>query len=188
MEKIHVKTAVIIALIATVLGSLVAPSLVTAQTGIMAGTASGVFSKIHGDDPVLLSTLMEPIMSINLPFIGQSLYYKVECDGYLSSGEAVCRFAIGADSPNEDPYTWRYYGDTGVDTHTNMGIHTERVYRLGPGAHSFHFLGMIYGEGVYPHALVNRMSLTVTVYTHGSLEEPVAEFEADIDSAKPHEP
>jgi hypothetical protein len=186
MEKIHVKTAVIIALIATVFGSLVVPSLVTARTGIMVQTASAVFSKVNGIYWVPLSTKWDPVMSIDLPFIGSSLYYKVECDGYLYLCNSTCGFAIGVDSPEVDPSTYRFYGYPNIEHLT--GIHTERVYYLGPGAHSFYFLGRIIGLGVAYDAECCYISLTVTVFTHGSLEEPVAEFEADVDLTKLYEP
>jgi hypothetical protein len=189
MEKIQVKTAVIIALLATVFGSLVVSSIVTARTGIMAGTSSAVFSKAHGTDWVYLSFGdLLPIMEIELPYIGSWLYYKVECDGYLISDTALCAFAIAKDIPSyADASTFRFYGDVTKYGYAT-GIHTERVYYLGPADHSFYFLGSILMIGPEPEAVCNYMSITVTVYTHGNLEEPYAEYEINLDSAKLYEP
>ena len=134
----------------------------------------------------LIIVLVWPL-SIDLPYIGKSRYYKVECDGSLWADHAACKFAIGVDTPVADPNTWREYGDDYIDD-LKTGIHTERVYYLGPGAHSFHFLGRIYDGGPFPYAVCCYMTITVTVYTHGILEKPASESEDNIYLAEASKP
>ncbi|UCC33676.1 MAG: hypothetical protein JSW53_01345 [Candidatus Bathyarchaeota archaeon] len=125
------------------------------------------------------------ILSLSLPPIPIDAYYQVICDGYAGIDDCQIRIGIGVDAPIEDESTRRFYGDSsnaeGFDGH---GIHTDRVYFLEPGKHTFYFLGVITSttDPEY-YADLNYMTITVVVYTDGSVTQlnSMTESELSID-------
>jgi hypothetical protein len=96
------------------------------------------------------------------------LYYHVVCDGYAFVSDSAAVIAIGVDSATIDGSTLRLYGASGV---LQTGLHTERVYQLGAGSHTFQFRGTKQlNTGLVN---VNYHTITVTVYTDGGLTDPI---------------
>jgi hypothetical protein len=161
---------------AAIVASAVALEIVLLAIGVTArgpgpaGTGtyqSGVFYKVYGYGSwIELSASWKTLMSISLPNIPVSAYYHVVCDGYAYINSSYVQIAMGADNATEDPSTRRFYGEwEGI---TLTGIHTERVYNLGPGAHTFYFIGKIY-SGYIADSRVNYHTITVTIFTDGSM-------------------
>ena len=137
-----------------------------------AGTyQTGVFAKTYGSGTFIeLSSSYQTLISMSLPNVPITAYYYVVCDGYANINGSP-EFAIGVDSTAEDASTRRFYTNT-------TGIHTERVYKLGPGAHSFYFIGRMYmGQG---SAKVNYHTITVTIFTDGSLTQLAGTADAGL--------
>ena len=142
-------------------------SALQAQGGI---TESAVFAEVYGYGSwMTLNGTFDTLLSVTTPNIPLSGYYHVVCDGYVSiEASAQVEIAIGVNSPTEDASTRRFYKTYGHVTLDFLltGIHTERVYYLGPGSHTFYFLGLSSGT-----SRVNYHTITVTFFTHGGLTE-----------------
>jgi len=152
---------VVVALIGAVLASLaITVGYVSAPNPMY---ASAIWSKSYGYGAWIEPTGWTTLLSITLPSF-PSLYYHVSCDGYAYLQDGVeLEIAIGVDSPTEDASTRRFYGVGEMYT----GLHTERVFKLGAGSHTFYFLATRYAGTGVPR--INYMTITVTVYTDGGL-------------------
>ena len=103
-------------------------------------------------------------------------YYHVVCDGYahISTDDTVIAIWTNADSTEIDWNTIRFYRRVEY-----TGIHTERVYYLGPGSHTFYFVGDRYwGTG---EERINYYTITVTVYTDGQSTVAGGTVETGVD-------
>ena len=161
------------AILIVVLTVVSAVGLTLAQRGpnIAAGTYQcGVFSKSYGFGTwlYLSNTSWTTILSLSLPNVPISAYYHVVCDGHATVLNAMAEVAIGVDTTAEDTSTRRFYSYTDIGWNM-VGIHTERVYHLAAGSHTFNFLGTILNGPVsYGYVSVNYHTITVTVFTDGS--------------------
>ena len=96
----------------------------------------------------------------------------VDVDGYAGIFDCELEIAIGIDDfINEDVSTRRYAGFPNgfFDTH---GLHSSRLYLLGPGSHTIYFLAQI-TENVGPEsyfARANYMSITALVFGGGGIQ------------------
>lgn len=160
-----------IILVAVTLVTLAFANFAVASTSSGTGTyRSMVFAKVNtGLKELEIEGSWEVLLSISLPDVPISAYYHVVCDGYsyINSSDGI-RVAISVDGNTYDERTFRaYWTFTTEDGGTN--IHTELLYYLDPGSHTFDFLGdrMGLGPGL---CRVNFHSITVTVYSDGSLE------------------
>lgn len=161
------KKVVAVALIGIALASFAIAGFASALTS-KGAKQSGVFAKVYGSGAWIdLTTEWQTLLSITLPNIPMSVYYYVVCDGYAALQEegTEIEIAIGVDSATEDGSTLRFYG---FYWYGATGIHTERLYYLGPGSHTFYFLGRKFTAGA---AAVNYHTITVIVFTDGSLIE-----------------
>ena len=132
--------------------------------GIAAGTyQTGVFSKVYGTGGYILlyqAPIWTIVASLKLPNVPVTAYYHVVCDGQAWAGNEF-EIAIGFDYLTYDSATRRLY------TEDAQGIHTERVYKLGPGAHTFHFKGR--KNPTSGDVAIDYQIITVTVFTDGSV-------------------
>ena len=170
------KGIIIVALIGIVLASLGVGAY--AVTSSYRGNYwSAVYSKSYGfGSTISLTSSWRTILSITLPSLPSGLYYHVVCDGYAAIGDSQIQIAIGVDSTTEDTSTRRFYGS--LDTTILTGLHTERLYQLGAGSHTFYFLGRKYSS--YGYANTNYHTITVTVYTDGGLTSPTYSSTFDV--------
>jgi hypothetical protein len=104
------------------------------------------------------------MLSITVPNVGYSAWWNVVCDGYTYLSGADLGIGIGVDSTTIDTTTYRFYGyPTAANTQLYSGIHSEELYYLGAGAHTFHFLGnRNSGTGT---CRVMYFKITVTFFT-----------------------
>lgn len=142
---------------------------------------TGVFAKVYGrGDWIYLGTIgaRETLLSLGLPSVPISAYYHVVCDGhaFIAGDGSELEIAIGVDSTITDPSTYRYY-QCYESMRVFTGVHTERVYYLDPGAHTFHFLGVLMdGSSVS----INYHTITATVFSDGSLIDLAETTEAGV--------
>lgn len=167
MDNDRRKKVFALLLVGAVLASVAVANFASALNAQGGLTESAVFAKVYGfGNWIDLDGSVQTLLSITLPDIPMSGYYHVMADGYvLVIDQAQASFALGVDSPTEDVSTRRSYqtSPNGITT----GVHTERVYHLGPGAHTFYFLATC----INGLATVNYHTITVTFYTYGSLTE-----------------
>jgi hypothetical protein len=132
-----------------------------------AGTyQSGVFGKYYGSGSFIqLSTSWQTLISLSLPNIPVTVYYYVVCDGHAACNGDEIEIAIGVDGVTVDTSTRRFYDATVT------GIHTERLYSLGPGLHTFYFRARVYVDSTGVSS-VNYHTITAAIFTDGSVISP----------------
>ena len=168
--------------------ALIGITLVSFLAAVRAGTGTyqtGVFCKVYGYGTwirVDTKTSWVEIMNITLPNIPVSAYYHVSCDGYAALNyKPSLKIAISVNSiptGSDDGTTRRFYEYPEVISATT-GIHTERVYHLAPGSHTFHFIGTLHVMPTSAHANINYMSMTVVVFSDGALSESLGTMDGN---------
>ncbi len=107
-------------------------------------------------------------LTVDLPEI-RPVYVDVDGHGFMNDCELV--IAIGIDDfIIGDESTRRFYSFPNGDLDTS-GIHSSRLYLLGPGSHTIYFLAQINkvgGTGYYVD--LNYMSITALVFGGGGIQ------------------
>jgi hypothetical protein len=154
------------ALMALFLASVAVASFASASNS---NTAAGTYltfamQKSYGYGPwINLLSGWTTLISITTPNVGYAAWYQVSCDGYANvyTGNEA-EIAIGVDSTAETASTRRFYEATGV-SYFETGLHTEKMFYLGAGTHTFYFLARRYtGTGT---VTTNYHTITVTFFT-----------------------
>jgi len=173
------KRIVAVALIGAALASFAVAGFSLAASSSAGQYKTGGFAKVYGyGEWIRLEVVGEwhTLLSLSLPNVPINAYYHVVCDGWSNTHNGELKIAIGVDSTTEDESTRRFYQHT--DPNLLVGIHTERVYYLAAGRHTFYFIGSKVGGGGNPS--INYHTITVTIFTDGSLVELAGTAESDI--------
>jgi len=181
LESSRRKRIVAVALIGAALVSFALAGFSLAASSSAGQYKTGVFAKVYGFGEWITITLeWQTLLSLELPYVPTSAYYHVVCDGFVNTHNGELEIAIGVDSLTHDESTRRfYYGDLEpISREMLTGMHTERVYYLDPGQHAFYFLGRNTGGSGVPR--VNYHTITVTVFTDGSLVELTGTAEGNV--------
>jgi hypothetical protein len=157
----------------TVLASVAIGGFAYASSNNAAGTGTAqayVWSKTESNFQTVTVRFSSfaSILSVATFNVPISAYYHVVCDGYTFITGNVLGIAIGTDSLTPDLSTYRFYGINGNSNQTYGGIHTEKVYYLPKGVHTFYFLATKF-SGTGPDCGVAYLSMTVTLFTDGSI-------------------
>jgi len=179
LESSRRKRIVAVALIGAALTSFAVAGFSLAASSSAGQYKTGVFAKVYDfGDWIYVdnTTYWEELISISLPNVPVNAYYYVVCDGYAAMQNSACLWiAISVDGipeGDDDGTTSRFYRYPDMPS-VYTGIHTERLYYLDAGPHTFHFIAKLYW--VYPggEALINYHTITVVVFTDGGLIELV---------------
>jgi len=107
----------------------------------------------------------QTIVSVTLPSLPAG-YYKAEVDAHSYQSGAVLGIGIGVDSTTADTTTQRFYDSLG-ETDVRQGVHTQEVFYLGAGSHTFYFrAGNVNPTGT---AQLWNSHITVTYFPTGSI-------------------
>lgn len=164
-----------VALMGIVITSLGAVGLASSLSNKAGTYQTGVFGVEYGFGEWKLLNVTEvwtELLRIRLPDVPIGAFYYVLCDGHAWCDGGMLQIAIGVDAPVEDDSTRRFIHSAELlDNPSN--IHTERLYHLGPGAHTFYFLGKLYQASPGGYVNINYHSITVIIFTDGRLMELV---------------
>lgn len=107
----------------------------------------------------------QTIVSVTLPSLPAG-YYLAEADAHAYQDNAVLAIGIGVDSTTADATTQRFYDSLG-ETDVRQGVHTQEVFYLAAGSHTFYFrAGNINSVGT---AQLEYSHITVTYSSTGSI-------------------
>jgi hypothetical protein len=132
------------------------------------GTSYGFGEWIILDSTTPAGWVVLDSLTIDLPE-ERPVYVDVDGHGFMNNCELVIAIGID-DSINEDESTRRFYSFPTGDLDTS-GLHSSRLYLLGPGSHTIYFLAQInrVGEtGYFVNA--NYMSITALVFGGGGIQ------------------
>lgn len=109
----------------------------------------------------------QTIVTATLPSMAAG-YYKVELDAHSWQTNSRLGIGIGVDSASADATTTRYYdSNVGGDTEVLTGVHTQEVFYLPAGSHTFYFrAGNVAGAG---EVQLQNSHITVTFFPTGSI-------------------